>query len=127
MSARRAAVFDLVGIVVFVAIGRREHHVHNGFVEFLATLWPFLAGWFAAALALRLYKAPLDWKRAVPAWLLAVPLAMWLRVAFTGHVFFVSFTIVAWCFLALALLGWRAGVLAYRRVNRRSDSSTAAA
>ncbi len=127
MSARRAAACDLLGIVVFVAIGRREHHVHNGFVELLATLWPFVAGWFAAALALRVYAAPLDWRRAVPAWFVAVPLAMWLRVAFTGHEFFVSFTLVAWCFLALALLGWRAGVLAYRRFTRRSDSSNAAA
>jgi DUF3054 family protein len=128
MKARNAALFDLLGLMVFVAIGRREHDVHNGFVEYLATLWPFVAGWFAVAVATRLYGAPLDWRRSVPTWFLAVPLAMWLRVAFTGHAFFVAFTIVSWCFLALVLLGWRAGVLVYRRaVSRRSESSNAAA
>jgi len=103
-----APALDALGLVLFVAIGRRQHHIHAGSQEFWTTLWPFLAGWFGVAVIMRLYSAPLSWRRAIPTWLLALPVAIWLRVALTDHVFFLSFALVATAFVGLMLLGWRA-------------------
>jgi hypothetical protein len=118
-----APVLDALGLVLFVVLGRRQHHIHAGSDEFWDTLWPFLAGWFAAAVATRLYLSPLSWRRALPTWLVAVPLAMWLRIALTHRTFFLSFTIVATIFVGLLLLGWRAGWFAWRRFHARRGSA----
>jgi hypothetical protein len=67
----------------------------------------------------RLYVAPLEWRRAVPAWLVTVAVGLALRIGVVGHEFKLSFAIVATTFLGLFLLGWRAIA---RRVLRRVGS-----
>ncbi|MFN8034461.1 MAG: DUF3054 domain-containing protein [Acidimicrobiia bacterium] len=119
-----AALLDLTGLVLFVLLGRRQHHVHAGADELLTTLWPFLAGWFAAAIVFSLYRAPLSWPRAIATWLVGLPLAIWLRVAWTDHVFFWSFTLVGTAFIGLFLLGWR---LIARLVPSRRTTGTSPA
>lgn len=109
-----APVLDALGLVIFVVIGRRQHHVHAGADELLTTLWPFLAGWFAVAVALRLYTSPPSWRRAIPTWIMGTALAIWLRIAFTDHVFMLSFALVAAAFIGFALLGWRLVLIAAR-------------
>ena len=89
----------------------------------LKTLWPFAAGLGVGAVVTRLYKAPLEWSRAVPAWVLTVAVGMALRIGVVGRDFKASFVIVAAAFLGLGLLGWRAVV---RRVSRRRHSASAA-
>jgi hypothetical protein len=103
-----APVADVAVVVVFVAIGRRSHNEANDASGFLGTLWPFVAGLAAGALATRLYAAPLEWRRAVPAWLVTVAVGLALRIGVVGHEFKLSFAIVATTFLGLFLLGWRA-------------------
>jgi hypothetical protein len=111
-----APAADLAVVVLFVAIGRRSHNEANDASGFLTTLWPFVAGLAVGALVTRLYAAPLEWRRVVPAWLLTVAVGLALRIGVAGHEFKLSFAIVATVFLGLFLLGWRAVVrLAQRR------------
>ena len=121
---RAAPAFDLLGLVVFVALGRREHDVDNGITGFATTLWPFAIAWFGVALATGLYRAPGGWRRAVLTWVIAVPIAISLRITFTDHDFVASFSIVALCVVGVLELGWRAAVAA---LSRRSDSSNVGA
>ncbi|HZP27407.1 MAG TPA: DUF3054 domain-containing protein [Acidimicrobiia bacterium] len=119
-----APAVDLAVVVAFVAIGRRSHGEANDASGFATTLWPFVAGLTLATLATRLFVAPLDWRRAVPAWLATVAVGLALRIGAGGREFKVSFAIVATAFLGLFLLGWRAAVLAIAR--RRQPRATAA-
>lgn len=109
-----APALDVVGLVAFVVIGHGQHRIHAGLGELVETLWPFLVGWFAGALAFRLYADPLSWRRAVPTWLVGVALAIWLRVAVTHHAFLPVFAAVATAFIGLALLGWRLLAIGWR-------------
>jgi hypothetical protein len=113
-----APAADLAVVVIFVAIGRRSHNEANDASGF-TTLWPFVVGLAAGALVTRLYVAPLEWRRAVPAWLVTVAVGLALRIGVVGHEFKLSFAIVATTFLGLFLLGWRAIA---RRVLRRVGS-----
>jgi hypothetical protein len=114
-----APAADLAVVVIFVAIGRRSHNEANDASGFFTTLWPFVVGLAAGALVTRLYVAPLEWRRAVPAWLVTVAVGLALRIGVVGHEFKLSFAIVATSFLGLFLLGWRAIA---RRVLRRVGS-----
>jgi hypothetical protein len=118
-----APVVDLVVVVVFVAIGRRSHGEANDASGFLTTVWPFVAGLAVGAVVTRLYAAPLEWRRAVPAWLLTVAVGLALRIGVVGHEFKLSFAIVATTFLGLFLLGWRALVLAVARRRAKAPSA----
>jgi hypothetical protein len=103
----RAAVLDVAAVLVFVIIGRANHGHGETVSGVASTAWPFLAGlavgWLAA----------LAWRR--PAALVPSGLAAWLGTVVVGMVLRVvagqgtafSFIIVALCFLALFLLGWR--------------------
>ena len=106
-----APVVDLA----VVPIGRRSHNEANDASGFLTTLWPFVAGLAVGALVTRLYTAPLEWRRAIPAWLLTVAVGLALRIGVAGHEFKLSFAIVATVFLGLFLLGWRAALILARR------------
>jgi peptidoglycan/LPS O-acetylase OafA/YrhL len=110
-----AAVADLAVLFVFVAIGRRTHHEDAGVVGFFRVLWPFAVGMVVGWAATGLARAPLDWRRAVAAWLLTVAVGMTLRVLAQGHEFKASFTIVALVFTGVCMLGWRAAVRFARR------------
>jgi hypothetical protein len=114
-----AAAADSAVIVVFVVIGRRTHGEDAGASGFLRVLWPFAIGLAVGWLATGLARAPLAWRRAVPAWLLAVAVGIALRIAVQGHDFKGAFTVVALLFTGAGLLGWRAAVVAARRRTSR--------
>jgi peptidoglycan/LPS O-acetylase OafA/YrhL len=116
-----AAVADLAVLVVFVAIGRRTHHEDAGVDGFFRVLWPFAVGLVVGWAATGLARAPLEWRRAVPAWLLTVAVGIALRVVVQGRDFKVSFAIVALVFTGACMLGWRAAV----RFARRTRSNRA--
>lgn len=124
LLTKATPALDLLGLVVFVALGRREHDLDNGIAGFATTLWPFAAAWFGVALATGLYRSPRGWKPAVLTWVIAVPIAILLRITFTDHDFVASFSIVALCVVGVVELGWRAAVAA---LSRRSDSSNVGA
>jgi hypothetical protein len=111
-------VLDAALIVLFAALGRRNHGETGTLIAVLATAWPFLvgmtAGWLAVLLAFR--RAPLQVRDGIPVWLCAVAIGMVLRsLTDVGTAF--SFVMVATVFLGTMLLGWRglAALTARRR------------
>jgi hypothetical protein len=107
-DARISVLLDAAALVAFVALGRANHHLHGGGGWFLTVLWPFVVGWFAAALATGLYSArSAPWWRAVATCVLGVALALVLRAAVTGRSTPVVFGLVALAFISLTTLGWR--------------------
>jgi hypothetical protein len=101
-------------LVVFVVVGRRSHHEDAGLAGFARVLWPFAVALLVAWLATGLWRAPLAWSRAVPAWLVTVGLGMVLRIVLEDRAFKVAFTVVTLLFVGAGMLGWRAAV---RRVR----------
>ena len=114
-----AALADLAVIVVFVAVGRRSHHEDAGTAGFFRVLWPFAVGLVIGWLATGLYRAPMAFRRAVPAWLITVGVGIGLRIAVQGHEFKLTFTIVSLLFVGGCMLGWRGVVVAWARFGRR--------
>jgi len=109
---------DAVCLLAFVAIGRTSHDLHGGIGWFVDVLWPFAVGWFGAALATRLYTdGSHPWLRAIATCVLGVTAALVLRATLTTRSTPVVFGVVAFSFLALTTLGWRAGARLVRRVR----------
>lgn len=116
-----AVVADLAVLVVFVAVGRRSHDEAAGLEGFVRVWWPFAAGLGAATAVTGLWREPLAWRRAVPAWLLTVAAGMALRVTVQGRDLRPSFVVVTTLFAGVGMLGWRAVVR--RRVTRRARAA----
>ena len=98
-----AAAVDAVALVVFVAVGVATHGASGG--AFVRDVLCILGGWYAAALALRLYRRG-GWRRLAATWLLGVTAGIAVRAAFVGH-FAVDFYAVALAFTALFVLAAR--------------------
>jgi hypothetical protein len=107
MRLRLELALDVLGIVLFAAIGRRSHG-ESGVVAGVAVVAaPFLAGWLAGAALVRLDRRPSGVVRALRALVVALPLALVVRAA-TGRGVPPTFVVVAACFLGLVLVGRRA-------------------
>jgi Protein of unknown function (DUF3054) len=103
-----AAAIDGVCLVVFVLLGRSSHGLNGGSNWFLTVLWPFVVGWYAAALVTHLYRtATHPWRRAAATVTLGVVLALLVRVTATSRSTPVVFGVVAFSFLMLTTVGWR--------------------
>jgi hypothetical protein len=107
---------DVVGILVFCAIGRRSHAEGITAAGVASTAWPFLTGTVVGWLAARGWRRP---TAVVPTglvvWLCTVVIGMALRKLSSAGVA-ASFVVVASLVTAVLLLGWRAAVgLALRR------------
>ena len=119
-----AAGIDVVCLAVFVALGRASHDISSGIGWYLTVLWPFLIGWFGAALALRLYRSPLDrWVILACTWVGGCAIALVLRAAVTGRGTPIAFIIVAYIFIGATTFGWRLLVHGLARVRTRRSSS----
>jgi uncharacterized membrane protein (GlpM family) len=116
-----AALADFAVIVVFVAVGRRSHHEDAGTAGFFRVLWPFAVGLVIGWLATGLYRAPMAFRRAVPAWLITVAVGVGLRIVVQGHDFAPTFIVIASLFIGGCMLGWR-GVVG--TLSRRSERRT---
>ena len=115
---------DLLVLVVFVLVGRRSHDEGSGLEGFLRVWWPFAVGCVVATLASCTWRAPLDWRRAIVAWIVTVALGMTLRVAVQGREFKPTFVIVTTVFVGAGMLGWRA--VARRAQTKRARANTPA-
>jgi hypothetical protein len=114
---RLAPVLDLGALALFVAIGRESHGIGGGLAWYVKVLWPFVAGWFAVALVVRLYTATEQpWLRLVATWVLGIALGLALRAGITHRESLSTFTIVVYVFTGLMTFGWRAVVLGVRRL-----------
>jgi Protein of unknown function (DUF3054) len=106
-----AAVVDLVLVVVFSAIGRRNHDEGFTLGGVLHTSWPFVLGAVVGwVVTIALYRNKFDAFLIVPTgivvWISAVVVGMILRVV-SGQGTAFSFIVVASIVLAVFLIGWR--------------------
>lgn len=113
-----AAGLDTFAVVLFVAVGRREHEREATITGLIDTAAPFLIALALAWLVLRVWRRPADILTGVGVWAIVVAAGMVLRNAVFGDGTATSFVIVAMLFLALFLVGWRA---AFTVIERRRD------
>ena len=117
-SAVLAIAADAVGVLIFVAIGRRNHAEGVTLAGIAETAWPFLAGLAVGWVIFRAWRAPTAvWPTGVGVWLSTAAIGIGLRAA-TGTGIALIFIAVATAFTGALLVGWRGAVSALAR--RRS-------
>ncbi len=102
-----AAIIDVVAVIAFVIIGRKNHDEGSALSGVVKVAAPFLIalalGWVAA----RAWKSPMAVGTGVIIWLVTIIGGLVLRkVAFEGGTA-VPFIIVASLFTLATLVGWR--------------------
>ena len=122
--ALTAAALDAASVLVFVAIGRRNHDEGQTVAGIVETAAPFLIGLSAAWLIVRAWRWPMAILTGVAVWPITVLIGMLCRSLIFGDGTAASFVIVATVFLGICLVGWRA---AARAIVRRRQNSTATA
>jgi hypothetical protein len=106
-SAAGAAAADLGCVLLFVVIGRANHHDGGGAAGLWDTFWPFATGAVAGLLVTRWWRRPAALlPTGVGVWLATVTVGMVLRVL-AGQGTAIAFILVAVAFLGLFQLGWR--------------------
>jgi hypothetical protein len=99
---------DVIGVLVFCAVGRRSHAEGLNIAGVATTAWPFLTGTVIGWLASRAWQRPTALvPTGVVVWLCTVAVGMLLRKASSAGVA-ASFVLVAASVTAVLLLGWRA-------------------
>ena len=117
MRAVLGVLADICCVLVFVVIGRANHHAGETAAGVASTAWPFLAGLAAGEVATRGWRQPLALvPTGVGVWAGTVIGGQLLRVI-SGQGTALAFIIVSVLFLGLFLLGWR---LVVRLVARRA-------
>lgn len=107
-------------MLIFVVIGRANHHAGGTLAGVVSTSWPFLAGLAAGELATRAWRRPsVMVPTGIGVWLVTVTLGQTLRVL-AGQGTALAFIVVSLLFLGLFLLGWR---LIARLAARRTSVS----
>ncbi len=110
---------DVIGVLVFCAVGRRSHDEGLNVMGVATTAWPFLTGTVVGWLVSRAWRRPTAVApTGVIVWLCTVVVGMLLRKASSAGVA-ASFVVVAASVTAVLLLGWRA--VAELAVRRRID------
>ncbi len=117
MRAVVGVLADICCVLVFVVIGRANHHAGETLAGLASTAWPFLAGLAAGEVATRGWRRPLALvPTGVGVWAGTVIGGQLLRVI-SGQGTAPAFVAVSLLFLGLFLLGWRFAVrLLARRV-----------
>ena len=109
-SSTLAALADVIGVVLFCAIGRRSHAEGMTVAGVAETAWPFLAGTAIGWLVSRGWQRPIALvPTGVVVWMCTVAVGMLLRAATSAGVSG-SFVVVASAATAVVLLGWRVAV-----------------
>jgi len=116
----RAAAFDVVAVIAFVAAGRRSHDEGgNALVETAKVAAPFVIAVGIAWLAARAWRRPEALRTGAWVWVVTVAIGMLLRRTVFDRGTALSFVIVATLVTGALLLGWRAAQLV---VTRRRGS-----
>ena len=117
MRAALGVLADVCCVLVFVVIGRANHHTGETLAGVTSTAWPFLAGLAAGEVATRGWRQPIALiPTGVGVWAGTVIGGQLLRVV-SGQGTAVAFIVVSVLFLGLFLLGWR---LVARLLARRA-------
>ena len=116
-----AAVVDIIAIVVFVAIGRRNHAEGESVDGILTVAAPFLialaVGWIAA----RAWNRPMQVETAFIIWPITVALGMVVRNLVFDRGTALPFIIVATLVTGVFLVGWRMlAAVAERRISPKA-------
>ena len=117
--AARAAVFDLVSVILFVLVGRVSHGQAVDAGGVLSTAWPFLVGLAIGWIASVAWRRPYGVVRpGLIVWASTVVLGVLLRFV-TGVGAETSFIVVTAVVLGALLVGWRAvaTLLSRRRIT----------
>jgi peptidoglycan/LPS O-acetylase OafA/YrhL len=120
-SSVLAALADLVGVLLFCAVGRRSHAEGLTVAGVAETAWPFLVGAAVGWLLSRAWRRPTAVvPTGVAVWVCTVAVGMLLRKTTSAGVAF-SFVIVASAATAVLLLGWRVLVASLQRLGVSPD------
>jgi len=115
---RRAALalgIDVVAVVLFVVIGRRNHHeTGNAVVGALRIVAPFLIALIIGWLAARADRDPMSIRSGVVVWACTVVVGLAVRRLVFQRGIAIAFIIVATVTLGVFLVGWRAVARATR-------------
>ena len=104
-----AILIDLATVVVFVAIGRRQHDESSAAAGVVKTALPFLIGLLVAWMASKpFWPNPTGMRTGLVIWLVTLCIGMLLRRFAFDRGTATAFVIVATVFLGLTLNGWRA-------------------
>jgi len=107
-TAALAFAVDAACILLFCAVGRRNHDEAMTLAGVARTSWPFLAGLTGGWLISRGWRRPTAVRpTGLTVWASTVAIGMALRAA-TGAGTALSFVVVATVSTAVLLLGWRA-------------------
>ena len=120
-----AIAVDVICILIFAIIGRSSHQEATDLLGVAHTAWPFLAGCLLGTLIGRTWRRPYALRSGVAVWLGTVIGGMALRVL-TGGGVQLSFVIVASIFLAVFLIGWRAGLQLIQHARASGSRSSIA-
>jgi uncharacterized membrane protein (GlpM family) len=119
-TAVRAAAFDVIAVLIFVAAGRRSHDEGgNASIETAKVAAPFLIALAAGWAVTRAWKRPDALATGAGIWVVTVALGMLLRRTIFDRGTAVSFVIVATGVTGALLVGWRAVHRAL--ISRRGD------
>ena len=102
-----SAVIDVLCIVIFVAIGRKNHDEGEAAAGIFRVAAPFLIAAVAGWLATQAWKRPLELRTGVIVWLTTIIIGMILRHFVFDDGTATAFIIVATVFLCAFLNGWR--------------------
>ena len=119
-----ALVADVIGIIVFVAIGRRNHDEGVAPTGVIETAAPFLIALLIGWLIARAWNEPLTTRTGTIIWVTTVVVGMVLRRFAFDRGTATPFVIVASVATLVLLVGWR--VVAQWIVGRRTERRTAA-
>ena len=125
----RAALVDLVLVLVFTAIGRASHGEDLAPGGMAQTSGPFLAGWLVGWVLVALVPAtryrPRSLLAGVLVWVATVAVGMLVRGGLVGDGVQTSFVVVTTIVLVVFLLGWRALALLVTRGRTRAGTAVA--
>jgi cell division protein FtsW (lipid II flippase) len=111
-------IFDVLGILVFVMIGRNNHDEESGLGYTLQTAAPFLIAMVAGWAFSQAWKKPEAWRTGLITWGTTLVGGMLLRRLLFDKGTASAFVIVATVFLALAMFTWR---YVLRSIHRRMN------
>ena len=103
LSAIIAGVIDVVAVVVFVAIGRRNHDEGTTVLNILGVAAPFLIALGVSWLVLRTWRGPFNRASLVATWVITVFIGLVLRRLVFDRGIATSFIIVATITLGVLL------------------------
>ncbi len=108
-TAALALAADAACILVFIAIGRRNHGEGVTLAGIAQTAWPFLTGLVAGWLLSRAWRQPTAVRTGAMVWPVTIAIGIGIRAA-TGAGIATSFIVVATLVTGALLMGWRAAL-----------------